>query len=256
MGISTLKPNPWLMRLNPNPQARLRLFCLPYSGAGASIFTHWAKVLSPAIEVCAVQLPGRESRLAEPPFTSLEALVAALAPVLQPYCDRPFAFFGHSMGALISFDLARLLRREYGLLPVLLGVSGHRAAQLPDRHPPAHVLPDPELIAELRRLNGTPREVLDHLELLQLILPILRADFAVCETYAYTDDRPLECPIAAFGGLQDNDVGREEIEAWCEQTSSAFSLRMLPGDHFFLNTARPLLLQVLARELAQHVDIR
>lgn len=255
MGISTIQTNFWLMCPRPNPRAALRLFCFPYSGAGASIFAAWPNVLPPGIELYAVQLPGRESRLRESPYTSLPPLVADVAEVVRPMLDRPFAFFGHSMGALVAFELARYLRRRHNLTPVLLCASGHRAPHLPDPHPPAYVMPEPELISELRRLNGTPREVLEHPELLQLVLPILRADFEVCETYAYAADRPLECPIVACGGLEDTDVSREEVAAWREQTSAAFALRMFPGDHFFLHSARPLLLQTLARELAQRVAL-
>lgn len=241
--------NSAIIRLRPQPQARLRLFCFPYSGAGAALFVPWANSLPAEIDVCPVQLPGREQRLAEAPATRMEPLVAAIAPALLPYLDRPFAFFGHSMGALLGFELARALRRDHGRLPALLVVSGHRAAHLPDPHPPAHALPKAELLAELRRLNGTSREVLDHPELLEIILPILRADFAVCETYSYQSEPSLECPIVAFGGLEDRDVTREEVASWREQTSAGFTLRMFPGDHFFLNTARHLVLQTLAREL-------
>ncbi|MCU0490110.1 MAG: thioesterase domain-containing protein [Chloroflexaceae bacterium] len=240
----------WFKIHKPNPTAGLRLFCLPYSGAGAAIFAQWGATLPPTVEVCAIQLPGRESRMAEAPFTRMEPLVQVLLPAMRPLLDKPFAIFGHSMGALVGFELARALRREGLPQPGLLAVSGHRAAQLPDTHPPAHGLPEPELIAELQRLNGTPREVLEHPELLQLVLPILRADFAVCEVYHYVEEPPLACPIVAFGGLGDPDVSREELDAWRVQTSASFTLRMLPGDHFFLTSARQLLLQSLARDLA------
>jgi medium-chain acyl-[acyl-carrier-protein] hydrolase len=248
---TTIKTSAWIAHVRPNPQARLRLFCLPYSGGNASIFAGWADILPAAIEVCPIQLPGHGSRIAEPPLAQIGPLVEAIAGALLPFLDRPFAFFGHSMGALLSFELARLLRRRHGLSPVGLYVSAHRAPQLPDRGPELHALPEPAFWDELRRLNGTPPEVLAHAELRQLIEPILRADFSVCEVYTYTDDEPLACPITAFGGLQDHDVTRDELAAWREQTRGAFALRMLPGDHFFINTARMLLLQALARELAQ-----
>jgi medium-chain acyl-[acyl-carrier-protein] hydrolase len=247
----TNRSSAWLAHVRPNPQARLRLFCLPYSGGNASIFAAWADILPAAIEVCPIQLPGHGSRIAEPPLAENGPLVEAIAAALLPFLDRPFAFFGHSMGALLSFEVARLLRRRHGLSPVGLYVSAHRAPQLPDRGPVLHALPAPAFWDELRRLNGTPPEVLAHAELRQLIEPILRADFTVCEVYAYAEDEPLACPITAFGGLQDHDVTRDELAAWREQTHGAFALRMLPGDHFFINTARMLLLQALARELAQ-----
>jgi len=248
-GIAGAQTNPWIACPRPNPQARLRLFCFPYSGAGASIFYPWLDYLPTAIEVCPVQLPGRETRLSEPLFTRMGPLVRAAAQALLPYLDKPFAFFGHSLGALVSFELARYLRREHGLSPVHLFVSGHNAPQLPDRDPPIHDLPEPEFLEELRRLNGTPEEVLQHPELRELIFPILRADFEVCDTYVYEPDDPLNCPISAFGGLRDEHLSREGLEAWREQTIASFSLRMFPGDHFYLNTDRPLLLRALAREL-------
>lgn len=248
--ITAPPSSPWLFRPRPQPAGRIRLFCFPYSGAGASIFVSWAGALPPGIELCAVQLPGRETRLAEPPERHLDTLVERILPALGPYLEGPFAFFGHSMGALLAFELARALRRSGGPLPALLVASGHRAPHLPDPHPPAHALPEPELLDELRRLNGTPPEVLEHPELRAILLPILRADFAVCETYAYRAEPPLACPITAFGGLEDGDVTRDELAAWREQTTAGFSLRMFPGDHFFCNTARPLVLHALARELA------
>jgi medium-chain acyl-[acyl-carrier-protein] hydrolase len=155
------------------------------------------------------------------------------------------------MGGLIGFELARLLRREYGLNPVHLFVSGRRAPQIPDSDPPIHALPDFEFLEELRHFNGTPEAVLENTELMQLLLPVLRADFAVIETYVYTPGPALDCSITAFGGLQDCEVRCDRLEAWREQTNASFSLQMLPGDHFFLNSAQPLLLQALSRELHQ-----
>jgi medium-chain acyl-[acyl-carrier-protein] hydrolase len=179
--------------------------------------------------------------------------VPALAEALEPQLKTPFVFFGHSMGAIINFELARHLRKEYGLSPLHLFVSGRRAPQVPPREPVTHDLPEPEFLRELSRLNGTPIEVLQDLELMQLVLPILRADFALCETYTYVDEPPLDCPISAFGGLRDRRVTRQDLEDWRAQTSSSYLLRMLPGDHFFLNTCQPLLLGLLTRELLQLV---
>ncbi len=190
----------------------------------------------------------------ERPFTQLEPLVPTLASALFPYLDKPFAFFGHSMGGLVSFELARLLRREYGLSPVHLFVSAHRAPQVPDPDAPIHALPNPEFLQELRRYNGTPEAVLENAELMQLLLPTLRADFAVVETYAYTPEQPLDCPITAFGGLDDREVSSNELEAWREQTKASFVLKMFPGDHFFLDSAKPLLLQSLSQKLHQIVQ--
>ena len=169
------------------------------------------------------------------------SLVQTIAPFLLPYLDKPFAFFGHSMGALVSFELARLLHKEYKCSPSHLFVSGRRAPQVPDPDPPIHTLPNSEFLQELRRLNGTPEAVLQNDELMQLLLPTLRADFAVLETYVYTPQPLLDYPITAFGGLQDPEVCCEVLEAWRDQTRAAFSLHKFPGDHFFLHTAQSLL---------------
>ncbi|HWQ32049.1 MAG TPA: thioesterase domain-containing protein [Blastocatellia bacterium] len=248
-GPSLPDKNRWIETSRLSGRATLRLFCFPWSGAGASVYYKWAGTLPPEIEVCPVQLPGRESRLNETAFTSLEALAAAAGAALRPWLDRPFAFFGHSMGALVSFEIARWLRRLHGLSPAHLLVSGHTAPHLPRDYEPIHALPEPEFVAELRRLNGTPEAVLSHEELRALILPVLRADFSVCETYVYPADEPLACPISVFGGLQDTDVSREKLEAWREQTTGSFSLRMFPGDHFYLLAAQHHLLRAIALEL-------
>jgi medium-chain acyl-[acyl-carrier-protein] hydrolase len=244
----------WIAPPQPNPDAYLRLFCFPYAGGSALTFRTWPDRLPTTVEVCPVELPGRGTRLPEPPFTRLSSLVATIARALLPYLDKPFAFFGHSMGALVSFELTRLLRREYGLSPVHLFVSSRRAPHVQDPNPLIHALPEPEFLEELRRLNGTPEAVLESAELMQLLLPTLRADFAVIETYAYTAESPLNCPITAFGGLQDRELSYENLEAWREQTQASFSLNMLRGDHFFLHSAQPSLLQFLSQELHQTVS--
>ena len=239
----------WIASRKPNPQARLRLFCFPYAGGGASIFRTWSDGLPMDVEVCPVQFPGRGTRLTETPFTQLSPLVQAVAQALVPLLDKPFAFFGHSLGALIGFELARQLRRQSGVQPVRLFVSADRAPQIPQRDRPIHALPEGEFLVELHRLNGIPGKVLEEVELMQIMLPVLRADFAVYETYVYSTEPPLNCPISTFGGLQDHRVSRGDLEAWRDQTSASFSLRMFSGDHFFWNTTQPLLLQVLSQEL-------
>ncbi|HEX2093650.1 MAG TPA: thioesterase domain-containing protein, partial [Longimicrobiaceae bacterium] len=178
--------DPWVVRRPLNPHTRLRLFCFPYAGGGASIFRTWSQSLPPEVDVCPVQLPGRESRLREPPFDRLLPLVRTLADVLAPYMDLPFALYGYSNGALMSFELARELRRRGMRGPVHLFVAACPAPHLPDKDPPIHALPDVELIREIRRLNGTPEEILQNEELMTLLIPLLRADSAIHETYVYT----------------------------------------------------------------------
>jgi len=185
----------------------------------------------------------------ETPFTRLAPLVQDLAQAVHPLLDKPFAFFGHSLGAMVAFELARQLRRQFGVQPARLFISASRAPQTTARHRPIHALPETEFLDELRRLNGTPGELLDNAEFMRFMLPVLRADFALYETHAYAPEPPLDCVIAAFGGSEDQRVSQGELEAWRVQTSASFSLRMLPGDHFYMNAAQPLLLRMLSADL-------
>ncbi len=239
----------WIAGRKPNPQARLRLFCFPYAGGAASVFRTWSDGLPTDVEVCPVQLPGRGTRLMEPPFSRLSLLVEALAEALSPLLDKPFALFGHSLGSLVSFELARQLRANHQVRPVRFFASAGPAPQVPHRGLPIHRLPEKEFAAELRRLDGTPAELLNHKELMDIVLPSLRADFALYESYKYSSGPPLNCPISTFGGLNDQRVKHDDLEAWREQTSVSFSIRMFPGDHFFLKTTQPLLLRALSQEL-------
>ncbi|SRR5260221_7736607 len=248
--MTTTTPfNAWVTCRRPNPQAGVRLFCFPYAGGGASIFHAWPDELPEEVEVCAIQLPGRENRLMQPAYSSVAPLVAALVEALRPYLGKPYAFFGHSMGAVISFELVRALREQQEPLPGHLFVSAHRAPHLPDRDAPIYDLLEPEFLQALRQLKGTPEAILRHAELLELMLPLLRADFSVAETYHYMPGHPLSCPISAFGGLADEEISQEELAAWREHTRSIFTLRMLPGNHFFLIAARTALLRAIAEDL-------
>src|SRR5947209_8297212 len=243
--MTTMRTASWIIRTKSQPH--LRLFCFPYAGGGASIFRLWSEKLPSQVEVCPIYLPGRENRLKEPLFTHLAPLVQTLAHALHPFMDIPFAFFGHSMGALISFELARHLHRIHYPGPAQLFVSAHRAPQLPDTNAALHDLPDPALIDALSRLGGTPQAILQHTELMNVMLPILRADLTLCEMYVYTAQPPLDCPIAVFGGKQDSMISTQELQEWRNQTRSAFTLYMLPGDHFFLFSQQNLLLGTLSR---------
>jgi len=232
----------------------LRLFCIPYAGGSVSIYRNWPNCLPKAIEVCPIELPGRGNRSKENLFNNLLSLVKTLAKDILHSLDKPFAFFGHSMGALISFELARFLRRKNNLSPIHIFVSGRCAPQIPRSKPPINQLPEAEFVEELCRLNGMPGSVLQNSELMELMLPVIRADFAICETYSYSVEEPLECSISAFGGLQDNEVNREEIVAWSQQTRKGFTYRMFPGDHFFLKSNEELLLRAIAQDITPHLN--
>jgi medium-chain acyl-[acyl-carrier-protein] hydrolase len=241
---------PWLGNWKPNRRASVRLFCFPYAGGADSVFRSWQQILTDTIEVCPVQLPGRGSRITEPPCTDIKQLVQDAGQALAPYLDKPFAFFGHSLGALIAFELARYLKREYSESPVHLFASGRCSPQTTNG-PLDLKLFDSKLPEMLRRYNGTPEEVLDDPELMELILPVLRADLALCKSYIYTPQLPFSFPITAFGGLDDHGVPRRYIESWREHTTGPFVLRMFPGSHFFLNTSRLPLLEAISKELEQ-----
>jgi len=242
-------PNPWFSNLRPKPDARMRLFCIPYGGGTATVFQQWPNFLPADVEVWAVNLPGRGRRLMEPAFVSLVPLAEALAQAMPTLSDKPFAFFGHSMGGLIEFETARQLRKAGGRLPERLFVSGCFAPHIPDPHP-IHHLPEEEFIREVRRLGGMPAEVLQNQELLELVLPSLRADFTVTETYlASQDEPPLPSSISVFGGWRDPLTTRESLDAWRSHTAGQFSLRMLPGDHFFLISQQHLLLDMISQDL-------
>jgi medium-chain acyl-[acyl-carrier-protein] hydrolase len=242
--------SPWLMYRKPNPKVRLRLFCFPYAGGGALVYRNWAKDLPGTIELCPLQPPGRETRLREEPFTDLGLLVQSLASTLRPFLDRPFAFFGHSLGALVSYQLAHYLRSRDGTEPAHLFVSGRKAPHLTREKLGISKLPEPQFIERVKELGGTAPAVFQDRELMQLILPALRADFHLCDTYQFRSEATLlRCPITALGGLQDKGVAWQDLEAWRKHTSGRFRTYCLPGNHFFINTSKSTLLELMRQEL-------
>ena len=251
--MTKAKITPWLSIQQPNPNAAMRLFCFPYAGGGAAIYRDWHKSFPSTIEVCPVQLPGHGERIKDPLFSQINPLAEATAEALLPFFDKPFAFFGHSMGALISYELAHWLRRERAVAPANLFVAAHTAPHLRNRGVISYNLPHDEFIEELRRLKGTPQQVLDHPELMELMVPLLRADFEICETYPGSTAPPLECSITAFGGVDDVEVPPEKIEPWREHTTGHFSFHTLPGDHFFIHTAQPDIIRIVVREMSRRV---
>lgn len=241
--------NLWFTRARPNERAGVRLFCFPYAGGSALTFRGWPALLAPEVEVCAVQLPGRGPRMHEPPFDDARSLIEALLPVMARHLDRPFALFGHSMGGAIAFELARRLHGEFGVEPLHLFISGRRAPHVSYAGPTLYDLPEPAFKEELRRLGGTPAEVLEDPELMELLVPLLRADIALSQTYRYEPRPSLTCPLTVFGGLQDGHDEPEVLAAWREHTLGAFDMKMFEGDHFFINTAQRPLLLALERAL-------
>lgn len=243
-------PALWLPYRRPRPDAALRLFCLPYAGGMASAYRAWQNDAPREVELCALQLPGRESHWAQPAFTSIPRLVDALEEVLEPLLDRPYALAGHSMGGTIAFELARRLQARRP--PVHLFVSGTRAPHMPDPRGPRHELADDELVRELREIGGTPPEVFAHEELMALVLPLVRADFELNDTYSYVPGPPLDCPLTAFGGTHDHVVPPEAVEGWREYTRGPFRLRMFDAGHFFIHTHHAELLGEILDDLRGH----
>ncbi len=239
-------PSPWLPPTRPRPNASVRLFCLPYAGAGATVFRGWSDLL-PQLDVVPVQLPGREGRIGESPAVDVDKLATALL----PHTDRPYAVFGHSFGARLGFELCRALRARGARPPVWLFVSGAQAPHLPQLKPPASVLPDDEFVERVTELGGTPPEILGDPEMRALALPVLRADFAYVDRYVYEAGSPLTCPITVYAGDRDGETRVDDLWAWAEHTAGAFAVRVLPGDHFFLHSARSQLVSSLAADLAR-----
>jgi medium-chain acyl-[acyl-carrier-protein] hydrolase len=242
----------WFSTSHLNDRAAVRLFCFPYAGGGSMIYRAWLRDLPPSIDAIPARLPGREARLNEVPLKRIEPLADALCEAMRPLLDRPFALFGHSMGAKLAFEVARRLSAA-GFEPLHLFVSGARGPQAPGTDASVYNLPEPEFIEKLRELNGTPNEVLEHPELIRLLIPLLRADFESVHTYRYQAGLMLGCPITAYGGLKDRDVSSEHLSAWRKETAASFVQRMLPGDHFFINTERQLLIQSVSQELQRQL---
>lgn len=240
---------PWYTRNASRTDASIRLFCFPYAGGSALIFRHWRELLPPSIEVVAVELPGHGRRHDEKPFTDLDSLVHTLQAALLPDLNRPFAVFGHSMGALIGYELTRRLYTRVGLQPRRLFVSGHNPPGWKTSSRLLYELPDQEFIAELHRLNGTPREILADAALMELALPLLRANFRLDETYHHHPYPRLSCPVSAYGGISDEDVSAGAVSAWQRLTKGTFSAHMFSGDHFFIHTATASLVRQIELDL-------
>ena len=234
----------------PNPAARLRLLCFPYAGSGASVFRSWD--LGADIEVSAIQLPGREWRRDELPITRMDALVDDLLPVVSEWLDdpRPVLFFGYSMGAALSYALTTKLQQAGARLPGALFVAACRAPQLLAQNTSVGHLNDKDFTDVIRRFGGMPDTILAEPELLQLALPVLRADFEVLGTYQWQHHVPLNCPLTVYGGSEDPHATRTELAQWRGLTTSDFQLRIFSGGHFFINDARAQLLKTLAADIA------
>jgi surfactin synthase thioesterase subunit len=244
-----MRPAEWMVNLTPRRQGRINLICLPFAGGGTSAFHDWASDVDDQVSVWAARLPGRENRLAEEPITDLDELVAALTPAVAALTTQPYAVFGHSMGALVGYELVRRLRDIGRPEPLVLFGSGNDAPHVPVDGPQLHLLPDATLVAALRDYGATPEVFLHRPELLEVFLPMIRADFAVAETYRHRAGRLLRCPVVVCRGADDPDVTAAGCHAWAELTTGPCRQLCFPGGHFFVNTARDQLLAAVSAEL-------
>lgn len=233
----------------PDVNARSRLFCLPYAGAGASIYRAWPGALRNAAEVWPVHLPGRERRLSDPAAETIENLATRTAKGIAAHLDRPFVLFGHSMGALICYEVARALRRLGLRQPDALMLSGYGGPHLPDNRPPIHALPDEAFKDAVAALDGTPRDVMDHDELMELLLPLLRADFKLVETYRHRSEAPLDVPIFVYAGRDDRDTPQEALEGWAHCTNRPVSITVFDGGHFYVRDHAKALMDQIRQDL-------
>ncbi|NED93299.1 thioesterase [Streptomyces sp. SID11233] len=247
--MTAIPGSPWFRNYHPSPDAPVRLVCLPHAGGSASFYFPVARELAPQVEVLAVQYPGRQDRRTEPAVTGLETMADRIAEELGPWADRPYALFGHSMGAAIGFEVARRMEAA-GRGPTDLFVSGRRAPSL-DRDDEWQPGTDEEVVAEIRKLNGTGGSLLDDEETLRMILPALRADYEALRGYRYRPGPALGCPVTAFTGDQDPKARVEDVRAWENHTRSGFGLRVLPGGHFFLVGQQEQVLRTIREQLAR-----
>jgi medium-chain acyl-[acyl-carrier-protein] hydrolase len=250
-----LRPRPaihsrkkWIREDQLRPDATQRLFCFPYAGGGASVFEAWPGHLEDEMDVVAVQLPGRESRTGEAPYTDLLEAVKATAQAILPFLDRPFAFFGHGMGGLLSYELAHELQRS-GKIPFHLFISACGVPHLPRKSRLHHALPRPQLLKELRHLTGTESELFESSEYLDLLLSSFRSDLQMLDDYEYRQRPLLSCPITALYGTDDKLADKRDMQEWSRYSSGSFGLCVIPGDHFFLKSSEDILLELLSRRI-------
>lgn len=249
---SSARTCPWFAFRSSSRQARLRLFCLPFGGGSASIYRTWADHLPGQVELCPLQLPGRENRIKEVPFTGMAPLIEALSEELRAFVDLPFAIFGHSLGAVVGFELAQRLW-SFGKLPVHLIVSAHEPPSAKPRTKPIYSLPDRQLIDKLRELGGTPKAVLEDSDMLDMLLPMIRADFEINDTYVSAPDRPLECPITVLGASDDREVKVDDLKDWSQATRGPFRMRIFEGEHFYILDRTALVVSAVSEILADYL---
>lgn len=248
----TLSPK-WISCPKSLPQPKLRLICFPPAGSGTIIYQKWATQLPPDVEMWSIRLPGRETRLRDPLFYSLPPLIESIANTLAPHLEQPYLLFGHSLGSLISFELSRHLNHLGKPLPQQLLLSGHRAPHRPPLNPPIHQANDELFLARIKAMGGTPDAFFEMTDLVELMLPTLRADFTIWENYQYQEDSPLDIPITVFGSDEDRDAAEADFFAWEQHTSSEFVAHMFHGNHFYFQDDPQPLIALMNNSLEQYL---
>lgn len=251
----TTAQNQWIARNKAVENPRARIFCIPFAGGTSAVFRAWQENFPADIEVCPLNLPGRGGRMREPSYRRMNDLLAGMADGITPFLDVPFAVLGHSLGALMAYELTAFLRRNGRPDPVRLFVCGARGAQIPDPYPPIHHLPPDRFVQQMQlRYAGIPAEVVAEPDLLALLLPPLQADLELFETYAYAPQPPLACPISVFGGRRDSRLDREQYQAWQELTEAPIAITMFEGGHFFIQEHGPAVARAAAGILVQSLS--
>lgn len=246
----------FLNSINSISNTKAKLICFPFAGGSVSAFRKWKNEISKFVELCLVQLPGRENRINEEPIRRLSTLVIQLADELEPIIkdNNEYFFFGHSMGALISYELTREIQKRGWQMPKKLFISGKNAPHIKrsSKNSPVYNLPKDEFIDKIRGMNGTPEEVLQNTEIMEVYLPILRADFEIVDTFEYKKGYILDCPIVAFCGMDDPLTKPSDVELWRELTNGDFTTHYFLGDHFFIlqRENRKSLIQIINNELS------
>jgi surfactin synthase thioesterase subunit len=246
--MTPLDADRWLRTRRPLARPRLRLICLPYSGGGATLFHAWPDVLPADVEVRAVQLPGRQDRLSEPPLTSVATLTERLHAALAALPPAPLAFYGHSVGALVAFELSRRLQ-SHGTPPVALIVAARGAPHVPRRLSPMYNLPEAAFLDTLHRRYGSPLSLLQNAQLMELCLPSLRADLMASDTYVYTPSEPLRLPVTVLHGRQDSALPAADVAAWRELAAGPVEVHEIDAGHLFVDTHRPWVLARVGQAL-------
>jgi len=247
----TTATSDWLQCLETREGARLRFVCVPHAGGAASAYAGWHEELPEDVEVWAVQPPGRENRLLEPPVAGILEMAAMLGPEVPAlFEDAEVVLFGHCLGSLVAFETARWLRDNGHRLPALLVVSGHPAPELHWRYvEPVHELPDDELVQTFAEFEGTADGVFEDPELLELLIPALRADAAAHNTYVFEPEEPLDVDILAVAGSEDPETTEDTLRGWAQETTRDCTVRTFPGGHFYHYEQRGPLLRTILETL-------